>query len=182
MTIPEFKTKAQKAVDHLLSTLKTIRTGRATPAMVEDIMVDAYGSKMPIIQLASIGVPEPRILTISVWDKSVVEAVADAIKKTDLGITPVIDDSLIRLNIPQLTEERRGELSKQAGKFGEACKIALRNIRREFMDELKEMAKSHNLPENHVKQEEENVDKEIKNFNSLVDEHIDNKVKELMTL
>lgn len=182
MTINDFKQKAEKAIEHYQETLKTLRTGRATPSVIEDMLIDAYGSKMPLMQLATISAPEPRVLSISVWDKAVVDPIVEAIKNSDLGVNPNVDTNLIRLNFPQLTEDRRRELTKVVGKYAEECKISLRNIRREFMDDLKLRAKDQNLPENTVKSEEENVDKEIKLFNDKVDQIGKTKEQELMTL
>lgn len=182
MNINDFKQKAQAAVKHYEETLGTVRTGRANPALVENLEIDAYGSKMPLNQLASISAPEPRLISISVWDKDVVNNIVEAIKKSDLNLNPVADSTLIRLNIPAMTEERRKELVKLVGKYAEDCKIVLRNIRREFMDDLKKREKDLKLPENEVKSEEQKVDSEIKVFNDQVDKIGEGKEKELMTI
>ena len=182
MTINDFKQKVAKGVEYFEESLKTIRTGRANPSLVENIMVDAYGSKMPLIQVASISSPEPRLLTISVWDKSIVESVIDAIKKSDLGINPTVDTTLIRLNIPPMTEERRKELVKIVGKNAEEAKIALRNIRHEFMSALKKRIEELKLPENDSKSEEAKVDAEIKLYNEQVDKIAKVKEEELMAI
>lgn len=182
MTIAEFKQKASKAIEHFEETLRTVRTGRANPSLVENLEVDAYGSKMPLMQLASISAPEPRMISISVWDKDVVNNIVEAIKKSDLNLNPTVDTTLIRLNIPAMTEERRKELVKLVGKYAEDTKISLRNIRREFMDDLKKREKDLKLPENEVKSEENKVDTEIKSFNDQVDKIAGEKEKELMTI
>ncbi len=180
MTIDDFRQKSQKTVDHFNDTLKTIRTGRATPSLIENLQVDAYGSKMPLFQIASIGSPEPRILTITVWDQSLADSVADAIKKSDLGVNPSVEANLLRLNFPPMTEERRKELTKVVGKYAEEAKIALRNVRKDFLDALKRREKDENLPEGVVKGEEEKVDAEIKKFNAQIEAISDQKQKELM--
>lgn len=182
MTIAEFKQKSSKAIEHFEEQLKTIRTGRANPSLVEDMQIEAYGSKMPLMQLASISTPEPRLISISVWDEGAVDAVMDAIKKSDLGINPIADGTLIRLNLPQMTEERRKEMGKIVWKYAEETKISLRNIRREFLDELKKREKEEKLPEGEVKSQEEKVDTEIKSFNVKIDEIAKLKEKEIMTI
>jgi ribosome recycling factor len=182
MTINDFKQKAQKAIEHFEETLLTVRTGRANPSLVENLDIDAYGSKMPLNQLASISAPEPRMISISVWDKDVVNNIVEAIKKSDLGLNPVVDSTLIRLNIPAMTEERRKELVKVVGKYSEETKVVLRNVRREFMDALKKREKDLKLPENEVKSEESKIDTEIKSFNDQVDKIAGEKEKELMTI
>lgn len=182
MTINDFKQKAAVAIQHFEETLQTVRTGRANPALVENLEVEAYGSRMPLNQLASISAPEPRMISISAWDKDVVNAIAEAIKKSDLNLNPAVDGTLIRLNIPAMTEDRRKELTKVVGKYAEDCKIVLRNIRREFMDDLKKREKDLKLPENEVKSEEQKVDTEIKSFNEQIDRLGEAKEKELMTI
>ena len=180
MTIIEFREKAQKAVDHFGETLMTIRTGRATPGLIENLPVDAYGARMPLFQVATIGAPEPRLLSVSVWDKGLVDAVVKAIKNSDLGVNPQVEGNLIRLNLPMMTEERRKELTKVVGKYAEEAKIVLRNVRREYLDDLKKREKELKLPEGEVKTEEEKIDVEVKKFNELVEQISDTKQKELM--
>lgn len=182
MTISDFKNKADKAIQHFEETLKTIRTGRANPGLVENLDIEIYGSKMPLNQLASISAPEPRLLSISVWDKDAVNPIVEAIKKSELNINPIVDSTLIRLNIPAMTEERRKEMTKIVRKYGEETKISLRNLRKEFLDALKKREKDLKLPENEVKSEENKVDAEIKIFNEKIDNISSAKEKELMTL
>lgn len=182
MTINDFKQKAEKVVKFFEENLKTIRTGRANPGLVENLMIEAYGSRMPLMQLATISVPEPRLLTVSVWDKNLIENIVEAIKKSDLNLNPIVDDSLIRLNIPPMTEERRKELAKLVGKLSEEAKIALRNIRHEFLSALRKREQELKLPENEVKAEETKVDVEIKSFNERIDKIAKAKENELMTI
>ena len=131
----------QRRMDGAMVNLKTefasLRTGRASASMLEPVMVDAYGSATPINQVGTVNVPEPRMVTVNVWDKSMVGAVDKAIRNSGLGINPVMDGTLLRLPIPDLNEERRRELSKLAGQYAESARIAVRNVRRDGMDQIK---------------------------------------------
>jgi ribosome recycling factor len=180
MTINEFRQRAQKSIEHFHDTLRTIRTGRANPALVENLQVEAYGSRMPLNQLGSISAPEPRLITISVWDKGVVDGVVNAIKNSDLGVNPNVDATLIRLNLPMMTEERRRELAKVVGKYEEETKITIRNLRREAMDEIKKREKDEKLPEGEVKNLEEQVENETKKVVQEIESIAEAKQKELM--
>lgn len=182
MTLEQFKDKAQKNLDHLIDTLKTVRTGRATPSLIENLPIDAYGAKTPLIQLASITAPEPRVLAITVWDQSIAEAVEKAIKNSELNVNPSREANLLRINLPPMTEERRKELVKVVRKYAEDAKVALRNTRHEFLDALRKREKDQNLPESIVKGEENKVDEEIKKFNQKIDEMTGEKEKELMEI
>jgi ribosome recycling factor len=180
MTISEFNQRSAKIIEHFTSTLRQIRTGRATPSLIENLMVDAYGSKMPLMQIATIGAPEPRILTISVWDQSVVNSVVEALKNSDLGVNPSVDGTLVRINLPAMTEERRLELGKVVGKYAEESKISGRNLRKEYLDDVKKDEKDKKLTENEVKSEEEKIDKETKLLNEKIEDIAKQKQKELM--
>jgi len=131
----------RKRMDGAITTLKTefsgLRTGRASASLVEPIDVDAYGSKMPMVQVGTVSVPEPRMISISVWDKGLVGAVEKAIRESGLGVNPVVDGQSVRVPIPALTEERRVELTKVAAKYAEQTKVAIRNVRREGMEAVK---------------------------------------------
>ncbi|MCJ7489976.1 MAG: ribosome recycling factor [Thermoplasmata archaeon] len=146
----DVKARMGKAVESLQSELMTMRTGRASPALVERVRVDYYGVPTPLNQLATISVPEPRLLTIKPWDASVLSNVEKALMKSDLGLTPSSDGHIIRLSIPRLTEERRLELVKQVNRRVEEGKIALRNIRREGVDDLREMEKEKMISEDEM--------------------------------
>ncbi|WP_088342516.1 MULTISPECIES: ribosome recycling factor [Rhodomicrobium] len=124
-----------------------LRTGRASASLLDPIMVSAYGSKMPINQVATVSVPEPRMISVSVWDKSMVNAVDKAIRESDLGLNPVMDGTTLRLPIPELNQERRTELSKIAAKYAEQARISVRNVRRDGMDLLKRLEKDHSIGE-----------------------------------
>lgn len=181
--IPEtFKSKADKAVDHFVSTLSTIRTSRANTALVENISVDAYGQKMPMNQVATLSAPDPKLISISVWDNTIVDAVIDAIKKAELGINPVTDGNLIRLNISPMTEERRLEMVKVVAKYAEETRIALRNVRREVLDLIKKNGQDNKIPETEVKNQESQVEKLMKEYNEKVEVLLKAKQEELMIL
>src|SRR5262245_20858583 len=124
-----------------------LRTGRASASLVEPIMVNAYGSKMPLNQVATISVPEPRMISVSVWDKSLVSAVDKAIRESDLGLNPIVDGASLRLPIPELNQERRQELTKIAAKYAEQARVSVRNVRRDGMDHLKRLEKDHEISE-----------------------------------
>ncbi|MGC8833904.1 MAG: ribosome recycling factor [Armatimonadota bacterium] len=151
--------RMKKAVEDLRRELNTIRTGRASPALLDRIMVDAYGSQMPLNQVATISVPEPRALLISPWDRNVLPAIEKAILKSDLGLTPTNDGTNIRLNIPPLTEERRKELVKRVHKLVEEHKVAVRNVRRDANEELKRLEKNRELSEDEVRRASERTQK-----------------------
>jgi ribosome recycling factor len=124
-----------------------LRTGRANPAILDPVMVDAYGSSMPLTQVGTVNVPEPRLLTVQVWDKSLAKAVDKAIRDAGLGLNPQLDGQLVRIPIPDLTEERRRELAKLAHKYAESARVAVRNVRRDGMDHLKRLEKDHAISE-----------------------------------
>ena len=174
--------KMDKAIEVFSKELSSLRTGRANSAMLELIKVDVYGQQMPINQIGSITIPEPRMINIQVWDQNNVALIDAAIKKSELGLNPQIDGQLIRLPIPELNEERRTELKKLIKSMGEKCKISIRNIRRDANEELKKLLKSKNIGEDQEKSFEKNVqnitDKHIK----IVDEKVSSKEKEIMKI
>ncbi len=141
MDIAELSPRMQGAVAVLKSELAGLRTGRASISLIEPIHVDAYGSAMPINQLATISVPEPRMLSVQVWDKSVVQAVDRAIREANLGLNPIVEGTLLRIPIPDLTAERRQELAKVAHKYAEQARVAVRHVRRDGLDHLKKEEK-----------------------------------------
>ena len=162
----DLEKKMQSAIDHFEKELNSLRTSRANPSMLENLFVDAYGSKTPINQLGNISVPDASTLTIQVWDNSLVKSIENSILDSNLGINPQIDGSLIRLPIPKLSEERRNELSKIASEFSENSKVAIRNIRREFIDAQKKQKKESNISEDELK-------KNIDNIQKITDENIE---------
>ena len=147
------------AVDALRHELAGLRTGRASTALLDPVHVEVYGANMPLNQVATVSVPEPRLISVQVWDRSNVQPVEKAIRSAGLGLNPVTDGQLIRLPIPELTEERRKELAKLVGQYAEKAKIAVRNVRRDGMDHLKQDEKKHEISEDERKRRETDVQK-----------------------
>jgi ribosome recycling factor len=147
------------AVDALKHDLGGLRTGRASTALLDPIQVDVYGANMPLNQVATVSAPEPRLLSVQVWDRSNMNAVEKAIRNAGLGINPITDGQMIRLPIPDLTEERRKELAKLAGQYAEKARVAVRNVRRDGMDALKTDEKKHEISEDERKRSETDVQK-----------------------
>lgn len=169
-----------KAVEAAQHDYQTIRTGRANPVLLERINVDLYGTSMPINQVATITVPEPRLLVIAPWDKSAMQHIERAIIKSDLGLTPMSDGNVIRLNIPQLTEERRRDLIKMLHKKAEEHRVAVRNIRRDANEELKGLEKSHEVAEDEVHRAQEQIQKLTDKYIDQIDDLTRAKEAELM--
>jgi len=159
-----------------------MRTGRATPALLERVMVDYYGSPMPINQVATISVPESQLLVIQPWDRSIIKEIEKAILKSDLGLNPSSDGTLIRLPIPSLTEERRRDLARIVWKKAEETKIAVRNIRREANDELKRLEKEESISEDEIKRRQQEIQKLTDKFVGDVDSVAEAKEKEIMSI
>lgn len=141
----DFNRRMAGAVSTLKGEFSGLRTGRASPALVEPVMVDAYGSQLPLTQVGNISTPESRLLTIQVWDKGLVKAVDKAIRDAGLGLNPQVDGQLLRIPIPELNEERRRELAKLAHKYAESAKVAVRNVRRDGMELLKKLEKDRKI-------------------------------------
>ncbi len=171
-----------KTIEVFAKELSSLRTGRANSSMLDLVKVDVYGQAMPISQVASITTPDSRTINIQVWDFNNVALVDSAIKKSELGLNPQIDGQLIRLPVPDLNEERRTEIKKVIKSMGEKCKIAIRNIRREANDELKNLVKSKEISEDEEKQNEKNVQKFTDEHIKVVDQKVDSKEKEIMTI
>lgn len=171
-------------MDKTLETLKTdfggLRAGRAHASLLDGILVDAYGSMTPISQVGTISVPDARTLSVSVWDKGLSKNVEKAIMESDLGLNPMSDGQLIRIPIPPLSEERRRELSKIAGKYAEQAKIAVRNIRRDAMDEVKKMKKDSQISEDEEKKYSNDIQKWTDDAIKKVDDQLDSKEKDIM--
>lgn len=177
-----FEDKMEKTLSNLEEELSMIRAGRANPAVLNRLTVDYYGSASPIAQVASVTVPEARILQIAPWDKSLIKKIEKAINMSDIGIHPNNDGSVIRLVFPELTEERRKDLSKDVKKKGEAAKVALRNIRRDANDKIKKGEKAGEFTEDDAKAANEKIQKLTDKFSEKVEKTIDSKIKELMTV
>ena len=176
MPKPELKTykdRMDKAVLALKEEFQGLRTGRANAGLIEPVMVEAYGSMTPITSVAAISVPEPRMITVSVWDKGTVIAVDKAIRNAGLGLNPIVDGQTLRVPIPPLTEERRRDLAKLAGKYSEQQKVAVRNVRRDALEDLKKAEKSGDMSQD----EQKRADKEVQGFTDDAVKRIDEALK-----
>ena len=178
----QFGEKMDKTISSFKKDLGTLRTGRANPAMFDLIRIEVYGQKMPINQLGTVTTPEPRMISIQVWDLNNVNLIDSAIKKSDLGLNPQIDGQLIRLPIPDLSEERRNEIKKMIKSMGEKCKVSVRNIRREANDNLKNLLKKKEISEDDEKKFEKNIQLFTDNHIKVIDEKITSKEKEIMKI
>ncbi|HHY07089.1 MAG TPA: ribosome recycling factor [Corynebacteriales bacterium] len=172
--------KMEKTVDHTREGLSTIRAGRATAAMFNHVMADYYGVMTPITQMATINIPEARLVLIKPYEMGQMENIENAIRNSDLGFNPANDGQVLRINVPQLTEERRRELTKQARSKGEEGKIAVRGIRRNAMDELKKIEKDGDAGEDEVKAAEKDVDALTKKSTEAIDTMVEDKEADLM--
>ena len=177
-----YNQKMDKTFDVFIKELSSLRTGRANASMLDLIKVDVYGQKMPINQIGTITTPEARMINIQVWDLNNVKLIDAAIQKSELGLNPQIDGQLIRLPIPDLSEERRNEIKKMIKSMGEKCKISIRNIRREANDQLKNLLKSKDISEDDEKKYEKIVQTCTDNHIKKIDEKIISKEKEIMTI
>ena len=169
------------AVESLKHDLSGLRTGRANVALLDPVVVEVYGSMMPLNQVATVSAPEPRMLSVQVWDRANVIPVEKGIAHANLGLNPIIDGQTLRLPIPDLTEERRKELAKLAGQYAEKAKIAVRNVRRDGMESLKEDEKKKEISEDERKRKEDEVHKLTDRFIGEVDAAAEHKEKEIMT-
>ena len=184
--IEELKVKSEEkmtnAIKALRSELASIRTGRATPSLLDRIKVDYYGAPTPVNQLANVTVPEPRLIVIQPWDKNLLKPIEKAIMTSDLGINPNNDGSVIRLNLPLLTEERRKELARMVGKKGEASRVEIRNIRRDFNDAVKKALKAKEITEDDAKDATDVSQKLTDKFMKQLEEVLAKKEKEVMSV
>ncbi|WP_456324926.1 ribosome recycling factor [Desulfonauticus submarinus] len=176
------KEKMKKAVSVLEKELAKLRTGRASTGLVENLKVDYYGTLTPLNQLASISIPDSRTIAIQPWDRGAFSEIEKAIQKSDLGLTPVNDGKVIRINLPPLTEERRKELVKLAKKYGEEAKIAVRNIRRELNETLKKMKNEKEITEDDLHRGQDEVQKLTDKYIAKIDEILADKEKEIMEI
>lgn len=175
-----FKSRMDKAVDALKEEFGGLRTGRASASLLEPVQVDVYGSTMPLNAVGAISVPEPRMITVSVWDKGTVTAVDKAIRASGLGLNPVVDGQTVRVPIPPLTEERRRDLAKLAGKYAEQQRVSVRNVRRDANDELKRAEKAGDISEDERKRMETEVQTATDEAVKRVDEALKAKEQEIM--
>ena len=177
------KQDLSRRMDGALETLKRdfagLRTGRASPALLEPLRVEAYGSEVPITQVGTIGVPESRMLTVQVWDRTMVNAVDRAIRESGLGLNPQIDGQLVRVPIPMLTAERRTELAKAAGRYAEATKVSVRAVRRDGMEQIKGFEKNHEIGEDVAKTWSDEVQKLTDGYIKRIDESLADKERDI---
>ena len=176
----DLEKRMQGALDALKHEFAGLRTGRAHVSLLDTVMVESYGASMPILQVATVSAPEPRSLSVQVWDKGNVKAVEKGIRNAGLGLNPVVDGAVVRVPIPELTEERRTELAKVAASFSENAKIAIRNVRRHGMDDAKAAEKSGDLSEDERKKSEDRIQKLTDSYVDKVDEMLSEKQQEIM--
>lgn len=180
--LDQFQEKMNKSVDNLVGEYTTIRAGRANPHVLDKIMIDYYGQPTNLQSVANISVSEARTLVIQPWENSLIKEIEKAILVSDLGLTPNNDGKMIRLTFPELTEERRKELVKDVKKKGEDAKVAIRNIRRDANDAIKKQQKANEISEDEQKDAESDVQKMTDDFVSKIDQLVDTKSKEIMTV
>ncbi len=178
----DLKRRMEGALDALHKEFSGLRTGRASASMLEPVQVEVYGSKMPLNQIGTVSVPEPRLLVVQVWDASAVKAVEKAIRDAGLGLNPQPEGSMIRVPVPELNEERRHELTKVAGKYAESARVSIRNVRRDGMDNLKKMEKGNDITEDEHKRYSDEVQKLTDDFIGKVDGLLSEKEKDIMTI
>ena len=176
----DLERRMKGAVEALKHDLSGLRTGRANTALLEPITVEVYGAHMPLTQVATISAPEPRLLSVQVWDKSNISPVEKAIRSANLGLNPITDGQLIRLPIPDMTEERRKELAKLVGQYAEKARVAVRNVRRDGMDHLKQDERKHDISEDEKKRLEHEVQKLTDDTIKEIDEAAHSKEKEIL--
>jgi ribosome recycling factor len=180
MAIADCRDKMRKAIAHLQDEFGSVRTGRATPSLVEKLKVDYYGSEVPLQQLAGFSVPEPRVLVISPYDKTALGAVEKAIQQSDLGINPSNDGNVVRLNFPQLTEDRRKELVKVVKHRAEEGRVAVRNVRRQARHELEALEKDGDLSRDELDRAEKDLEKTTHDLVAEIDQMLHHKEEELL--
>ena len=180
--LKEIENKMLKSVDVLKKEFSGLRTGRASVGLLEPIQVDAYGSKVPLPQVSAISIPESRMLAVQVWDDSLISVVENAIRSANLGLNPMTEGNLIRLPIPDLTEERRKEIAKLASKYSEDAKISVRNIRRDAMDSLKEAEKNKEISKDELFQFSDQIQKLTDRIISLIDDLFYEKEKDILQI
>lgn len=179
-SVKELERRMLGALNVLKQEFAGLRTGRASASLLDPIVVNAYGSKMPLNQVATVSVPDPRTISVQVWDKSQVSAVEKAIRESDLGLNPVVDGQTLRLPIPELNEERRRELSKVGAKYAEQARVAVRNVRRDGMEQLKKMEKEGEIGQDEHRTLADEVQQATDKYIREIDAALANKEKEIM--
>ena len=182
MSLENMQERMEKVIDNLETNYSEIRAGRANPAILNRVSVEYYGVPTPINQVASVSVPEARLIVIQPWDRSILSQIEKAIEKADIGIHPMNDGQVIRLSFPELTEERRKEIVKDVKKTAEEAKVAARNVRRDEMDEAKAKLKNKEISEDEEKALEDKIQKETDKYVAKIDEISDKKEKEIMSV
>ena len=182
MEYEQIEDRMKKVIEHLDEELSLIRAGRANPAILNKLQVEYYGVMSPINQVATISVPEARQILVTPWDRSMVPACEKAINMAELGLNPINDGNSLRLMLPELNEERRKQLVKQTKNLGEEAKVAIRNIRRDSIDEYKKMQKNSEITEDDLKSNEEDIQKITDKYTSIVDKRLEEKEKEIMEI
>ena len=182
MSLENMQERMEKVIDNLETNYSEIRAGRANPAILNRVSVEYYGVPTPINQVASVSVPEARLIVIQPWDRSILSQIEKAIEKAEIGIHPINDGGVIRLSFPELTEERRKEIVKDVKKTAEEAKVAARNVRRDEMDEAKAKLKNKEISEDEEKSLEDKIQKETDKYVAKIDEIADKKEKEIMSV
>jgi len=180
LDIQDIERRMKGAVDTLKHEFAGLRTGRASTAMLDPVTVDVYGTQMPLNQVATVSVPEARMLSVQVWDPNNVSAVEKAIRNSGLGLNPMTEGNLLRVPVPELNEERRREINKVAAKYAEQARIAVRNVRRDGMDEIKQMEKDGELSQDEAKRRSDQVQKLTDDFVDQIDSMLQSKEQEIM--
>ncbi len=178
--LDNLKKKMNAAIDNLMRDFGSLRTGRASVTILDNIMVEAYGSMVPLQQVGTISAPEARLLTVQVWDSSLIKPTEVAIRNAPIGLSPMVDGQLIRISIPELSEERRKEICKLAGKYAEQTRIAIRNVRREGMDDAKKQEKNKEITEDQLKKLSDDIQKLTDEYIKKIDTALSVKEKEIM--
>jgi len=178
--IKDLKRRMDGAIEALSREFGGLRTGRASPSLLDTVVVSAYGGEMPLNQVAGVSVPEPRMISVSVWDNTVVKAVEKAIRESDLGLNPLTEGNVLRIPIPELNEERRRELSKVAGKYAEQARIAVRNVRRDGMEAIKKSEKDGDISEDESRRVHDQIQKLTDEHIELIDAALSDKEAEIM--
>ena len=182
MSLENMQERMEKVIDNLETNYSEVRAGRANPAILNRVSVEYYGVPTPINQVASVSVPEARLIVIQPWDRSILSQIEKAIEKAEIGIHPMNDGGVIRLSFPELTEERRKEIVKDVKKTAEEAKVAVRNVRRDEMDEAKAKLKNKEISEDEEKSLEDKIQKETDKYVAKIDEIADKKEKEIMSV
>lgn len=178
--IEDAKNRMDKAVQQFKSEIATVRAGRASASLLDKIMVEYYGNMTPINQLGNISTPDPRLITIQPWDKNILADIEKSILKSEIGLTPNNDGDIIRIAIPQLTEERRQQLVKIIKKYGEDAKVSIRNVRRDANDSIKKSEKNGDTPEDEARRHQDSIQQATDDFISRVDKAVEDKEKDIM--